>query len=148
MDYDEPLLREVTGDLKEEQVAADEQRDGKTEGYEFSFGPARPVTGQTNSMWEVYAGLWPVEGLVVEDHRSKAGFRRAFETPVAAWRVRNATQLPAGQVVFQLGDNQVCILEPESRKVARLAFGRGSVVVMQRPKMAAPASSGDGGRGI
>ena len=130
-DSDEPILREIMGGLSKAQVAVEEERDGKIDGTWFSFGMVPPVGGITNSMWEVYAGFWPLEGLIAENAFSKAEVHLAFETPYAAWHVRNATQLPAGQVVFQLGEDQVCILEPESRKVARLVFGRGPVVVVQ-----------------
>jgi hypothetical protein len=129
---DEPTLREVIGGLREEQVAVEEERDGKIDGTWFSFGMVPPVGGITNSMWEVYTGYWPVEGLTAENTVNKAKFHLAFETPFAAWSVRNATQLLTGQIIFQLGENQVCILEPEDRKVARLVFGRGPVVVLQR----------------
>ncbi|MCL4178539.1 MAG: hypothetical protein KJ072_12460 [Verrucomicrobia bacterium] len=138
---DEPTLREVLGGLREEQIAFDEEWDRKTEGTWFNFGRVLPVGGMTNSIWEAYTGYWPVEGVTVENNQSKADFHLAFETPFAAWYIRNAAQLPSGQVVFQLGEDQVCILEPESRKVARLAFGRGPVVVLLRPSDVAPPST-------
>ena len=47
------------------------------------------------------------------------------------WDVHDPTQLPGGQVVFQLGSNQICILDPNERKIARLAKGRWPVITMK-----------------
>jgi len=85
----------------------------------------------------------PIEGLTAITTTGQVKLHLAFETPFAAWYIRNATQLPLGQVVFQLGENQVCILEPETRKVARISSGRGPVVVVQGLEMAASTSSAD-----
>ncbi len=142
----EPLLREVMGGLKQEQVALDEEMDEDTEGTWFNFGPVMCVGGITNTDWEFETGFWPVEGLAALTTNGKVKLHLAFETPFVAWSVRNATQLPAGQVVFQLGEKQVCILEPETRKVTRLVFGRGPVVVVRSARGAVPPSSPVGSR--
>ena len=52
----------------------------------------------------------------------------SMETPFLRWPVRYPTQLPSGQVVFQLGRNQICVLDPNERKIALLAKGRWPVV--------------------
>jgi hypothetical protein len=135
---DEPVLREVMGGLSEEQVAVEEERDGKTDGTWINFGPVMCVGGITNTDWEFETGFWPVEGLAALTTSGKVKLHLAFETPFVGWYVRNATQLSTGQVVFQLGEDQVCILEPESRKVARVTFGRGPIVVVQMPRAAVP----------
>ena len=54
----------------------------------------------------------------------------AMETPYLHWFVYAPTQLPNGQVVFQLGRNQICILDPNERKIALVAKGRWPVVTM------------------
>jgi hypothetical protein len=61
-----------------------------------------------------------------------------LETPYFKWPVHNPTQLPNGQVIFQLGSDQICILDPDEKKVALIAKGRGPAVVLdvdmdQRP---------------
>jgi hypothetical protein len=55
----------------------------------------------------------------------------AFETPFLRWSVRHPTQLPSGHVVFQLDGEQICILDPNERKIALLAKGRSPVVNMR-----------------
>jgi hypothetical protein len=54
----------------------------------------------------------------------------SLDTPFLWWRVHFPTQLPSGQVVFQLGSHQICILDPNERKIALLAKGRSPVVTM------------------
>jgi len=53
-------------------------------------------------------------------------------TPITTWDTSNATHLAGDYVVFQLGDDQICILHPESNRIALIARGKGPVVV--RPK--------------
>jgi hypothetical protein len=53
-----------------------------------------------------------------------------LKTPFVAWNVRNATHLPGNIVLFQLGENQVWVFDPDSRKVALLTHGTGPVAVI------------------
>ena len=55
----------------------------------------------------------------------------SLDTPFVRWPIFCPTQLPTGQVLFQLGRNQICILDPNSRKIALLAKGRWPVVTMK-----------------
>jgi hypothetical protein len=55
----------------------------------------------------------------------------SLDTPFLKWSVQYPTQLPSGQVVFQLGGNQICILDPNERKIALLANGRSPVITMK-----------------
>jgi len=84
-----------------------------------------------DSPWSFYAGYWAISGLRGENSRTgdKIGF--SFETPFAEWRVRHATLLPMERVLFQLGPRQICILEPETRRIALLTFGRGALAVVK-----------------
>jgi hypothetical protein len=56
----------------------------------------------------------------------------SFETPFVAWSVRNATHLPSDRILFQLGDDQICVYDPEKKEIALLAEGRGPIAVMQK----------------
>lgn len=57
----------------------------------------------------------------------------AVELPFVRWPIRNATQLPDDKVIFQLGRQQVCVLDPDRRQVAVLAKGHGPAVLLARP---------------
>jgi hypothetical protein len=81
--------------------------------------------------WRFHAGYWPVEGLYGENSQSGASVYFSLETPFASWAVRNATQLPNGTVVFQLGSRQICVVDPETKRTALLGFGRGPVAVLK-----------------
>lgn len=133
-DQKSPAIRDILGDLSAEQVTVKEERDGEPDATSASFGPVPRLGSTTNAGWDFETGFWPVEGIVATDSSNKVQLHIAFETPFVAWSVRNATQLPSNQVVFQLGEDQVCILEPATRKVARLVFGRGPVLVLKRAR--------------
>ena len=139
-DQKPPVLRDVLGGLAARQVAVEAGRDAEVEATWSNFGPV-PRVGNT-AEGDFYAGFWPIEGLASVDPLGKVLLHLAFETPWAAWSIRNATELPSGEVVFQLGEDQICILEPASRKVARFVFGRGPVVVLK----SAPAGQGQPAR--
>jgi hypothetical protein len=57
-----------------------------------------------------------------------AGF--SFDTPLVRWGVRNCTHLPGDNVLLQLGDDQVCVFDPTSNRLALVARGRGPVAVL------------------
>lgn len=82
--------------------------------------------------WKCFAGFWAVEGIYGENERTKLRFHFSLETPFIQWAVRNATQIEGDCVVFQLGDDQICILQPQLKKIALIARGKGPVVA--RPK--------------
>ncbi len=85
----------------------------------------------SNSVWEFHTGFWPNEGLEGENHQTGERLRLAFETPFAAWNVRHGYQLPGDCVVFQLGEDQICILDPKTRRVTLVVRGHGPVVVLE-----------------
>ncbi len=98
------------------------------------------------------AGLWP-GGEVPRFRADTSGWRFSFgwmagrlygknaedgrtldvslDTPFLQWPVFCPTQLPSGQVIFELGWNQICILDPDERKVALLAKGRWPVITLK-----------------
>ena len=98
-----------------------------------SAGQATKLGAAAGSPWSFDAGYWPIVGLRGENHRTGEQIAFALETPFAQWAVRNAILLPTDRVLFQLGERQICVLEPESRKIARLTFGRGAVAVLRQP---------------
>ena len=55
----------------------------------------------------------------------------SFETPLHVWRISNATHLPGDTVLFQLGGDQICIYDPETKQIALLAKGWGPIAVIE-----------------
>ncbi len=100
------------------------------EGTWFSFGKVQAMGSVTNSPWEFWAGFWPIEGLRASNKTTGERTRFSYETPFGAWTVRNAVHLPSDKVLFQLGDDQICVFDPVSRRVALLWHGRGPVPVI------------------
>ncbi len=114
------------------QAALDEKASPEhpEQGTWSNFGDVPRLGDTQTNRWEFYSGFWAVEGLRGSNRQKGTSVGFSVETPFLAWTVRNATQLPTDQVIFQLGDNQICIFDPESKKVALLARGRGPVVVL------------------
>lgn len=92
----------------------------------FNFGmvPSFP----SNSDWEFRTGFWAIEGIRAKNKISGEGARYSLETPFAAWPVRNAIQLAGDHVIFQLGNDQICLFHPETKKLALMVRGKGPVV--------------------
>ena len=110
----------------------DEHSSGRTEGTWFNFGEAPKLGAAENSDWKFRTGFWPIEGLHGQNTNAAEHIRFSLETPFVAWIARNATHLSGDYVVFQLGDNQICLLETKTRKICLLVKGRGPVVVLPK----------------
>ncbi|HXC98524.1 MAG TPA: hypothetical protein VN048_04220 [Verrucomicrobiae bacterium] len=96
----------------------------------FNFGMVPKLGDAGTNPPEFYTGFWAAEGLHSSYGQKEPIVHLAFETPFVQWTVRNATQLPTDEVIFQLGEDQICIFDPASKKVALLEHGRGPVVAL------------------
>lgn len=101
-------------------------------GTSFNFGETPQLGAAENSNWKFRTGFWPNEGLTGNNSGTGASIDLALETPFVAWAARNATHLPGDYVVFQLGWDQICLLEVATRKIAVLDKGYGPIVVLQK----------------
>ncbi len=111
------------------------------EGTWLNFGPARQLGTAGRGQWEFWAGFWPLEGLQATHTPTGEQVRFSYETPFAAWAIRNLVHLPADKALFQLGNDQICAFDPATRRVALLWRGRGPVPVIAREAAGRP---GDG----
>ncbi len=100
----------------------------------FNFGPVPSIA--QNSEWNYHTGLWPMEGIYGSNEITNKKFNFAMETPITFWYVRNVTHIQGDLLVFQLGSDQICMLHPESKKIALITRGRAPIV-------ARPASPDD-----
>lgn len=105
---------------------------GDIRGTWFNFGETPRLGAATNSPWAFWTGFWPIEGLHGEREDTGERVHLAYETPFGAWTARNAVLLPGDIVLFQLGTNQICGLDPAKRTVALLWHGRGPVALIER----------------
>ncbi len=82
------------------------------------------------SGWQFHFG-WMTGRLDGENAMNGRNVRLSLETPFVQWPVYCPTQLPSGQVIFQLGISQICIFDPDEQKVALLAKGRWPVITLK-----------------
>lgn len=114
-------------------IASDEARPNSLPGRNtwMNFGSALRLDTTKSNKWEFSSGFWAAQGLRGKNRETGETFRFAWETPFANWIVRNVIQLPDERVVFQLGYDQICLLDPESKRIALLARGRGPAVLLE-----------------
>jgi hypothetical protein len=103
------------------------------QGTWFNFGQVPKLGEAESSPWQFRTGFWPIQGLSGDQPVTEKRIGLALETPFARWAVRNATHLPGDKVVFQLGADQICIYDPDKRRVALVVRGRGPIVVLKEP---------------
>jgi hypothetical protein len=108
----------------------DEVSPDRTTGTWRNFGHALLIGTAKKSDWNFWTGFWPVEGLHGNNSKTGETIQSSLETPFVAWAARNATHLPGDYVIFQLGDDQICLLEAATKKITLLTNGRGPVVVI------------------
>lgn len=77
-------------------------------------------------------------GLHGERENSHWRFRIVLESPFVLWKFRNATQIKGDLVVFQLSDDQICIVDPNTKQIALIARGKGPLVAMSNESSPQP----------
>jgi hypothetical protein len=97
----------------------------------FNFGAALPVGVETNGMWQLTSGFWPTSGLRVQQRQTGEGYRLAWETTFSRWPIRNVMQIPGAQAIFQLGPDQICLLDLKTKRLALIARGWGPAVLIK-----------------
>jgi len=110
-----------------------------------SVGEVPRLGAAGDNSWEFRSGFWPLEGLYGKNTVDGRQLWLSLETPFLQWRVRNATQLSDDQVVFQLGSDQICILDANGKTISLIARGWGPVVVVSEGMVASPTRVPAGG---
>jgi hypothetical protein len=105
---------------------------GADAGSMFNFGEAPKLGAAESSDWTFRTGFWAVEGLRGENSKTGEIIWASLETPFVSWHARAATHLPGDFVVFQLGHDQICILETATKKTALLGRGYGPVAILKK----------------
>jgi hypothetical protein len=103
-------------------------------GSYFKFGPVSKLGDAQSSAWQFRTGFWAYAGLSGIETNSGERVRFSFETPFVNWYIRNAVHLPTDKVLFQLGNEQICLYDPVKKQIALVARGRGPVAVVGNEK--------------
>jgi hypothetical protein len=87
----------------------------------------RSVPQPTESTdWEFYMSRFETFG---RNRVTQTQLILMMHTPFIHWSNSHATHLPGDWLVFQLGQDQICLLHADSRRVALIARGKHPVVV-------------------
>lgn len=95
-------------------------------GYPINRHQVPKLTSSTE--WDYRTGFWAAQGISGWNKKQNLHFRFALETPLIAWLPGNATHIDGDFVVFELSGDQICLLQPQARKIALIARGRSPVV--------------------
>lgn len=105
--------------------------DSKNPCYSNSTGLVPQLTDKTN--WNYQTVFWAAGGIMGSNKIDRSNFNFGLETPFVWWYVRYATHIEGDYAVFQLGEDEIYILQPQEKKIALITRGRSPVVV--EPKL-------------
>jgi len=101
---------------------------GDAERWEFSsIFWAQLLVFRVGQGHQPYTSEKRQSGFTKESERS-TGTSYWVHTPFVQWPVRNGTHIAGDYGVFLLGKDQICIMDPEKKRIALIARGFGPVV--------------------
>lgn len=98
-----------------------------------SFGSIPTATPDSNSAWKYETSFWASPGLICQRKGRNSLLYFGLETPLISWQLRNATVVEGDKIILQVGRDQICIINPQTRNIALLARGYGCITVI-KPK--------------
>ena len=99
---------------------------------------AAVLPSNPDPIWQVKAGPWSPGALSAKNQKTGETIYISLDTPVAQWRSRAPSLLPGDMVVYQL-ENQIVLLDLNSKRIGLIAMGWSPVVVLD--DKAVPASA-------
>lgn len=96
-----------------------------------SFGPVPKLTAASD--WDYYTRVFSAAGLTGHNRKTRARQHVALETPFTFWPINHATHLPGDWLIVQLGRDQICLLHPDTQRLALIARGQTPVVTLSGP---------------
>ncbi len=97
----------------------------------WGWGAAPRIGIAADSSWRFSWAHWPSIGLYGSQEGTGEFMRVALGTPVFNWPVWRAIHLPQDKVLFQLGDEQICLLDVGAKRIALWDRGNGPVAVAE-----------------
>ena len=101
----------------------------------WGWGSAPQIGSATNSTWHFSWGHWPTVGLYGNDSKTGQRIQLAFGNPIIRWPMWRAIHLPEDMVLFQLGWDQLCLLDVERKRVSLWDRGHGPVALESEREM-------------
>ena len=96
-----------------------------------NVGPVPKLTAASD--WDYYTRVFSAAGLTGYNRQTQARQHFALETPFAFWPISHATHLPGDWLIFQLGRDQICLLHPDTQRLALIARGQRPVATLSGP---------------
>ncbi|MFH1418893.1 MAG: hypothetical protein ABII12_11500 [Planctomycetota bacterium] len=123
-DYDDAIV--IVAHL----IASTSDSASLTQQY-WGWGSAPQIGTAANSAWRFSWAHWPSVGLYGSEQETGEQVRVSFGTPVMGWPVWRAIHLPENKVLFQLGDDQLCLLDISTKCISLWDRGHGPVAVAE-----------------
>jgi hypothetical protein len=108
--------------------------------YDLAGGPVS-INKPPADLQGFRQGFWAAEGLdyTIGDEEKERSYQLSIETPYAMWGVRQTMHVGDGILMFVLGNDQICLLDMRTQRVALKMRGFGAMAV---PKDAVVEVSG------
>lgn len=105
--------------------------DGRVPGW-YGYIEARSFPGLADSV-KAWVGEWAGRHTYLWDEGPPRRdlLELAHENALESWRIAYVTVLPDTRLVFQLGRDQICVADPNTKTLALIARGRGPIVTRQ-----------------
>jgi hypothetical protein len=121
--------------FRAEDIPVARQGDITPYGFDYDWnGLYIPKLGSArDSPWIFKLGLaWASEGLFGRNEITGGKIHIAYDTFFGSLKISQATMLPDNIIIFQLGEDQICIFDFVKRKIAVLTRGMAPVPVISR----------------
>jgi hypothetical protein len=120
----------IIPDLRVRHIAISEQPEVTSIG--MNDGRSAKLDVPAGTAWDFSTGFGNRGGLSATHRQTNERFEVSMEAPFLVWHARNAVHLPGDLALFQLGENQICVFDPATRRIALLWHARGFVAVIPR----------------
>ena len=84
------------------------------------------------SKWTFETGSEPGEGLTGRNAETGKHFDLSMDAPFLVWTIHNGSHLPGDNVIFQLGDDQICLLQTSTKEISLLCRGWSPAVFLKK----------------
>jgi hypothetical protein len=121
-------------DFVSENASSEIQAGFRDKDWPLYFGRPLDLRPVKQRDWTIFAEIWAWYGINARNEKTGKSLGIGLETPFLQWRSRYATILPGNKVVYQLGEDQIVMLDLESRKIGLIARGCSPVVTLNNPK--------------
>ncbi|MCF6314303.1 MAG: hypothetical protein L3J39_17780 [Verrucomicrobiales bacterium] len=101
----------------------------------YGWGDVPRIGDAIGSPWLFSWGHWASIGLMGENSETKERINVSYGTPFIRWEFYRAIHLSENIVLFQLGEDQLCLLEIDTKRISLWGRGYGVVAIADEDRV-------------